>query len=99
MKQSDALMKPDMRSARAKQFAALIMHALRDFLPPDGRIQQRICGELASMAYETNALIVNLPLEFDHLSELAAERAMRKKIMEPILVEKPQVRKRAFGGR
>ena len=82
-------LKFDMRQRRSNLFATQIAHALQEFLPSDSQTRRRIHDFLAEMAYETNALIVNLPPEFDHLSELAAKQAMIDKMMAPITVGKP----------
>lgn len=85
MKQSLSM---DMRAIRARKFSAQIMDTLRDFLPTDGITQDRIHNHLVKIAYDANALIVEVPPEFDALTELAAKQEMIKRMMEPILVEK-----------
>lgn len=85
---SDQL-KMDMRAVRAKQFASQIMSLLADYLPRDREINERIYDELGKAAYEANALIVNLPPEFDELSEAAAQRAMLDKMLKPLIITAP----------
>ena len=82
-----ATLKIDRRTMRAKAFAAQITRALQDFLPADGRTLHRIHDLLAAQAYETNALIVRLPPEFDHLCEHEAERAMIERMLAPLVVK------------
>lgn len=91
MEQSNA-MKMDMRVVRAKKFATQIMNVLQDYLPADSDAQRRIHDHLGKLAYETNALIVNLPLEYDRLTELEAERKMIEKMLAPITVKATDVK-------
>lgn len=79
----------DVRAARASQFAGQIIGLLQDFLPTNGKTLNYIYERLAKEAYKSNALIVNLPLEFDKLNELAAKRAMIEKMLEPIIIHGP----------
>ena len=84
-----AMMRVNQREMRARKFAAQIIHMLQDYLPRDSGIMDRIHDALFQTAYETDALIVNLPLEFDHLTELEAKRKMIERVMEPLLSQEP----------
>lgn len=80
------LLKLDARANRAETFAAQIMCSLEDLLPLDGETRYRIQGILTKQAYDQNLMIIGLPPEFDQLTLLRAEEAMREKIMQPLLV-------------
>ena len=82
----EILMNPDPRTMRAKSFASQIMATIADFVPRDRVTADRIYEKIVKAAYDANALIVLLPLEFDSLSHAEAERQMVERIMKPFFI-------------
>jgi hypothetical protein len=64
------------RARRARQFASTIMGLMHDFIPRDRECLQRIEDYLLAYAYQGNAQIISVPVEFDALNKLQLERAM-----------------------
>lgn len=75
------------REMRARQFASQILDAIRQHIPDDGGAFRQIHDELYRSAYESNAMIVNLPEEYDRLTEAVARRRMLESFMQPIIME------------
>ena len=50
----------DTRARQANIFASQIISAVRDLLPENGDLKLHIHDHLRKIAYETNALIVNV---------------------------------------
>lgn len=78
----------DRRKLRAQRFASQIIHVLQDFLPRDRATMDRVYHRLAEAAEQANMTIVELPAEWDQLTELEIRRAMIDQRFGEILTSK-----------
>jgi hypothetical protein len=78
------------RYERARQFADEILHLMRDFLPQDRECAHRVWDHLVMTAFEANAAILRVPVEWDALNKMALEKAMLERAMKPIMMDLPK---------
>lgn len=78
----------NMRAIRAQQFASQIVGTLTTVIPDGPDIEwHRIHNALVDAAYESNAIIVNLPPSHDALSSVVAQQRMITVMHKPLLAE------------
>jgi hypothetical protein len=66
----------NLREQRAIRFVNNVMGLTRDFLPSGSEFQRRIYDALYKIAYDANYEIIEVPVEYDHLTKIQLQHRM-----------------------
>lgn len=75
----------DHRLMRSKKFASTIMAVLRDHLP--SAASRDAYSLLVDEAYKANAMLINVPDEYDYLTAKEVERRVSEDMMKPFALK------------
>jgi hypothetical protein len=81
------------RYLRAHRTATMILATMRDFIPQDRRVLDRIKDHLMEVAYQANAEIVSVPPEWDTLDKMSLIGAMFERKKSSLELVLPQASK------
>jgi hypothetical protein len=74
------------RYQRAQRFSEQVIHLMWDFIPNDRDCLERIQDYLMEVGFSSNAEIISVPRECDHLDKVALEQRRLEASMKPVQV-------------